>query len=303
MTEQTPPSSYIHKDRVILGIICATLAFFCFTTMSAVAKLLTTDYSVFEVAFWRSTVSMVIMGAWIIATRQPKSFFKIKRPIILISRIIIGIFGLAITFKAVTYLPVADATVLLLTSVLWTPAIAHFVLREHVGWHRWVVIIFGLIGVILIAKPTGEFALIGMAVALIASVCHSSAQIHLRLLKEENPYAITFYFFVGGALLMLPFCEFHLEAYDLRVILLMITVGVSGGAGQILLSIGLKYAPASTVAPFNYTTIIWASMFDIVIWGVVPGLNVFGGAAVIILANLYIIHRERTVARNLNLKE
>lgn len=280
-----------HIDNVFLGIAYACIAFALFAVMQASAKILSDTHNVIEISFYRSLISLVPMLIYIMATRQFK-IFETKMPVTLSLRVLLGTFGLIVTFGAVKYLPMADATVLFFGSTILTPIIAIFLLNERIGIHRWSAVILGMVGVIMIAGPSGQISAIGVALALTAAVSHAFIHNLLRRLKSESHLTITFYFFLGGTIIPGMFLPFIASTYTPDEILLLLAVGTSGGIAQLFLTKAFQKAPASTIAPFNYTGLLWATGFDIVIWNYVPGWPVFAGGTIIILSKLYILHRE-----------
>jgi drug/metabolite transporter (DMT)-like permease len=287
-----PPREKPHEDRIMRGIVFALLAYFMFGIMQAGAKLLTENHSVVEVAFYRNLIAFIPLAAWFTFKKQ-WHILKTKRPKIVAFRGIFGTLSLMITFLTFHYLPLATATVLLFTATIITPALAFFILKEHIGWRRWSAIIIGLVGVILMVGPTGQAPLFGILLAMVTACSWATINITLRYLKTENPLAVTFSFIFCGIVIpgvAMPFIA-STPAPDEWLLFLM--VGFSGGLGQFFLTSAFSNAPASLVAMFNYTGLLWATLFDIVLWQFMPGLSVFVGGAIILLANLYIVHRER----------
>lgn len=291
------PSS---SSNPLLGILLGCGAFFMFAVMQAAAKWIGDVHDVFEISFYRSIISLIPFMMWMAYRRPGLSLLKTKLPKLMAGRVLIGIFGLTITFQAVMLLPIADATLVFMTAVLITPIFAHFFLNEHSGPHRWGAIFMGLIGVILILEPSGKGQVIGYGVAFAAALTHASTHIILRKMKDENPMTILFYFFAGGGTVMLPFVLHDFTMPNSEAWLYLIIVGLSGGLAQLCLTNAFKYAQASLIAPFSYTGLMWAALFDIVVWGNMPGVNIAIGAVVIIAAQGYIIHREKLKTRQVN---
>lgn len=287
-----------HKDHTFKGIAYGIAAFFLFAVMSAAAKLLTDTHSIFEIAFYRSLIAVTPFTIYIIVTRNTQ-ILHVKRPFILLLRVIIGLVGLLFTFSAMKYLPMSNATLIFLTSTLITPVLAFFILKERMGWRRWAAIIFALCGVVLVAQPDGqELVLFGLLCAFIAAFCHSSTQIALRTLKEESSVAITFYFLIGGAIIMAPFMIHNAGSFETaQDIGLIVLVSAAAALGQLCLSHALKFAPANSISPFNFSGLLWATLFDIMIWSYIPGWPVFAGASMMLAAKIYILHRERIHAK------
>ena len=281
-----------HKDHLVKGVACGLAAFFLFSIMSASAKLLSDTHSVFEIAFYRSLLGAVPLAIYICAKKRT-DLLRVKKPVTLFFRILTGIFGLAVSFLALKYMPMADATLIFMSATLITPALAAIFLKEQVGLHRWGAIIIGLAGVAIIVKPTGDVTMVGIIIAFVAAWTHASAQIFLRILKEENSFTISFYFMVGGALLMLPFIPFVAVTPTWNEIPLFIAVSASGSLAQICLAYALSNASASVISPLNFSGLLWAVVLDIIVWSVMPGWPIFAGGAIIIAAQSYIIYREK----------
>ena len=284
----------IHKDNIFKGIALAISAFFLFAIMSAAAKILSETHHVAEIAFYRNAIFFVPFLLYVLWQKNP-DILKTKKPKAVAFRAIIGAFSLIITYGAFAYLPMADTTVLLFTSTLLTPVLVHFFLKEHIGIYRWSAIFIGLCGVVVMAGPTGDINQLGLVLALTAATLHAMMFNTLRYLKTESSITVTFYFILAGFLipgiLFMPFVAAPIQS--INEALLFILIGASGGIAQILLASAHRFAPASTIAPFNYTGLIWATLFDITIWAKLPGWPVIVGGAIIIASNLFIIYRER----------
>ena len=274
------------------GIIYALVAYFLLGVMQACAKILTETHSVIEVTFYRNFIALVPLTIYILAT-QKRHLFKTKKPKAILFRAVLGTISLMVTYLAVKLLPMADATVIFFTGVLITPGIAFFALREYIGPHRWAAIIIGIIGVIIMVRPTGEAYLIGVLVAFCAALIHAITNVSLRYLKTESPLTITYYFVLAGTIIPALFLPLVGKMPEPDELLLFLAVGISGGLAQFTLTSAFRMAPASLVTPLNYTGLIWATMFDIMIWHYIPGWPVFAGGAIIIASQAYIIHREK----------
>ncbi len=286
------------QDHILKGIALGATAFFLFAVMSAAAKILSDTHHVAEIAFYRNALfflPMLIYMLW----RQNPVIFKTKKPKAVAFRAVIGAISLITTYAAFSHLPMADTTVLLFTSTLLTPFLVHFLLKEHVGLYRWSAIFIGLCGVILMAGPTGTANPLGLGLALAAATMHAIMFTTLRYLKTESSITVTFYFMAAGmiipGLFFMPFVAAPI--LSMKELILFLILGASGGAAQLCLASAHRLAPASLVAPFNYTGIIWATLFDIAIWTKVPGWPVLLGGAIIISSNLFIIYRESINAK------
>lgn len=282
----------VHRDHVIKGIMYVCIAFFLFTVMQLLAKLLTGKYHVIEIAFYRNLVATIPMTLYILKTRRYRLLMS-DMPIALTFRVLIGTVGLILTFGAVQYLPLSNATVIFFTGTLLTPVMSFIFLKEHVGWHRWAAVLVGMTGVVLVARPSIELTMIGVVIALAAAFTHSCVQVVLRYMKQESAFTVTYYFVFGGTVLPGLLMPWFYNPLTPESMLILIGIGIAGGFAQYCLTKAFQRAPASLLSPFGYTALLWTTVFDIVIWHYIPGWPVFLGGGIIILSKLYIIRRER----------
>lgn len=281
-----------HKDKYIIAIICCIIAHLSFTIMSAFAKYLSTDYHVAEIVFYRNIIIFVPMLLFLLIPKN-RHFFHTNKPKLILLRALIGGVSLMVTFAALVHLPMAYSTVLFFTSALITPVLALIFLKEYIGLHRWSAIIIGFIGVLIIAQPGGAISVTGVILALIAATLHAIMFTVVRGLKTESPLTITFYFvFIGWLFpaLFLPWVGQGIMEEHIPAIMMVALAGISG---QIFLVYSLKYAPASFITPFGYSSLLWTSLIDIYIWqydlAMIPLLT---GSLIILGAQIYILFRE-----------
>lgn len=283
-----------HTDRKFLGIASGCLAFFLLSMMLGTSKMVHGEHHVIEIVFYRNALPALVLGISFIIKKR-FDLFKTDRPFVLGARVAVGSVGLMTTFAAVQFLPMATATTIFFVSTLIVPIMAVLFLKETIGWHRWSAIAVGMSAVLLIAQPSPQAPLIGIGIAFVAAFSHATIQVLLRLLRSQHPFMVTFYFMLGGAIIAGLFMPWLASAPTFRSAWLLFIVALTGGSAQYFLTVAFKYAPASLISPFNYTGLIWASGFDIFIFHMVPGWNIYIGAAMIIAAQLYIIYRERKI--------
>ena len=267
-------------------------AFFNFALMSVLAKLLSENHHVIEIAFWRNLLPILPIWGWLYISGQKHKLIVVK-PYLTLLRALVGVVSLTVMLAAYQNLPMADATTLIIASVLITPAVSFFVLAEHMGIHRWAAVCFGFLGVVIMVGPSGAISFWGTVFALSTAFLHSILAVLLRQIKEQDGITTTFYFMAIGAVILCPVVVFVARPFSGIDIFYMLACSAAGLLGQFCISSAYRFAPTYVIVPLNYTSIIWASIFDIVIWSVIPGWPVFAGAAMIFAANLYILHRER----------
>jgi drug/metabolite transporter (DMT)-like permease len=293
-----PNPPQVHPERVVLGMTAAMGAFFMFTVMNMFAKLLSENHSVIEIAFYRNLIASVpfLLAAFAFGRRE--ILVVRSKPVLVGTRAAIGALSLVTTFAAFSLMPMADTTVLLFTSTLFVPVLGVIFLRESVGPYRWAAVVIGFVGVVIMAHPSGQVYALGIAVALCAALLHAVLQIILRYLgRYERPETIACYFFIVGTFLCalpLPFIAVRPSWAEVP---LLFGVGLSGAAAQWLLSVAFGNARAAIVTVFNYSGIVWATLFGWMIWQEWPLPAVMAGAAVVIASNLLMIWRESRLGR------
>ena len=261
--------------------------------MGMAGKLLTVNHHPAEIVFYRYAIPLLpilIVMLW----KKHEQPFKTAKPKTILLRAISGVAAMAMHVTALYYLPIADEKVISFTCSLFAPIIAYFILKEHVGIRRWSAILIGFGGVILIAGPTGNIHPAGLGFAIIAAIMDAGMITTLRYLKSESALTITFYLCLFGTVVpgifFMPFIATPFEGMKEIILIGLITVG--GLIAQLAMTYASRFAPSSIVAPFMYTSLIWAIIFDIAIWSKIPSWTVIIGAVIIMSANLFILYRE-----------
>ena len=273
-------------------------AFFSFTVMNMFAKLLSANHSIIEIAFYRNLIASVPFLIMVFVFGRREILVLRSKPTLVGIRAVLGTISLMATFFAFSLMPMADTTALMFTSSLFIPILAVIFLKESVGPYRWSAVAIGFIGVMIMSHPTGEVYSLGIMVAICAALMHAVLQIILRYLgRYESPETITFYFFIIGTFLTALPLPFIAVRPTLAEVPLLLGIGLSGAAAQWLLSIAFRNARATVVTVFNYSGIVWATLFGWMIWNEWPLPTVMAGAAVVIAANILIIWREARLGR------
>jgi drug/metabolite transporter (DMT)-like permease len=286
------------KDSPVLGMAAAVGAFGMLSTMSLFAKLLSETHHVIEIAFWRNLLAVIPFLIAIVFFRQRQILKVHSKPLVVLTRSVVATGSILCVFGAFALLPLADATALVFTSALFVPVLGFFFLGERVGKFRWSAIIVGFIGVLLVARPGGSWNLLGVVLGLGGAIFNAVLGTMLRLLgRTENPTTLTFYLLLAGALLLAPLMPFFGKMPAPDEIGLLLGLGASGIAMQLLITTAFKYAPAALASVFSYTQIVWATLYGWALFGVWPAGNILLGAAVIIGSSIVVILRERYLAR------
>jgi len=268
-------------------------AFLMFTVMNLLAKLLSERHSVIEISFYRNIVALLPFLFMLFALGRRDIVVIRAKPGLVLFRAVFGTVSLALTFAAFSLMPMADTTALLFASSLFVPVLGVVFLKEHVGPWRWFAVVAGFAGVIVMTRPSGDTVVMGVAIALGAAFLQAVLQVILRYLGQyERPETITFYFFLIGTLitaLPLPFIAVRPTPDEIP---LLAGIGLAGAAAQMLLTMAYRHAPAAIVTVFNYSGIVWATLFGWLVWNDWPATAVFAGAFIVIASNILLVWRE-----------
>ena len=279
-------------------MLAAMGAFFMFTVMNVFAKLLSASHSVVEIAFYRNLIACMPFLIIVFVLGKRDILIIRSKPSLVGLRALLGAVSLMTTFAAFSLMPMAETTVLLFTASLFIPVLGVIFLGERVGPYRWSAVVIGFAGVVIMTGPVGQVSAIGITVAIAAALMHATLQIVLRYLgRYERPETITFYFLVIGTLVTALPLPFVAVTPTMAEVPLLFGVGLSGALAQWLLSIAFRNSPAAIVTVFNYSGIVWATLFGWLIWNDWPLPTVLIGAGVVIASNGLIIWRESRTGR------
>jgi drug/metabolite transporter (DMT)-like permease len=276
------------------AITAMLLAVFCVTIMSVQAKLIGIEYNAVQITFARAIVVLILLMPFIYKLGG-LNFLKTKKPFLHFFRGLAGLIGNVMFFLAFQRLPVADVTVISQAVPIFSCILAIIFLGETIGWRRWTAITIGFLGVIIAINPSVNIAVASLY-ALGGTLMWSTTIIFLRLLgSTEHPVKTVFYFMLVSVLITSIFQPFLWKEPSFEVILLFIGIGIAALLTQLLMTYALQKAPASIVSPFNYTGIVWAIIFDYIIWNAHPMFATIFGGIIITISGIYIFKREAKV--------
>lgn len=196
-------------------------------------------------------------------------------------------------FIGITHIPLTDAVVIFFSSAFFITLLSIFALGEKVGVHRWASVIVGFIGVLIVVGPKGGGQLSGYLLVLAGSLSYAILFISGRYLSATETVVslVLSYNLCTGivSLILLPF--FWTELNNSLVLYITILAALAL-CGHYLMTMAFSKAEASLLAPFEYTTIFWALILDLLVWQVSPTISTIIGAVIIMASGLYIVHRE-----------
>lgn len=298
------------KVNVLLGIGLKIASTFAFLIMSTFVKLASPGLPIGELMFFRAFFAMIPLGLWLWWHNELRGALHTTRLGGHLVRSISGSGGMYFGFAALAFLPLPDATAIGYLAPIVATVLAAVLLRETVHAYRWASVVIGFAGTLLMVWPhlsersfdslLAAGPALGALAGLTASACNGFSSIQIRKLAQlERTGTIVFYFLTVTSLIglvtALPWW-FHPDG---RQTMLLIASGIFGGIGQILITSSYRFADASVIVSFEYSTLIWALAIGFFIFGDIPHLAVFAGAIIVIASGLYVIYRERRVSRGL----
>lgn len=299
-------------DNTLLGILCVMIGMATASLMDATIKSLSDGYPLHEIVMARSVVA-IFLTIFIVHLEGGLSLLATKRPFVHLTRGLLIVVANMTFYMAISFMPLAEATALFFVSPLIITALSVPFLGEKVGWRRWIGIIAGFFGVIIMIRPGVNTISIYSFLPIIAASAYASTQIITRRLGvTEKASVMSFYisltfiviagcfwWFIGDGSLSGkydPKVEFLFRAWkmpDSGDAMLMVFVGILVAIVGYMLSQAYRVANASIVAPFEYVTLPLAILWGYLFWGEIPDLQAAIGMALIVGSGLYIFLREK----------
>lgn len=288
-----PPLSV--DASAVRGIAMQIVAVAGFSVMGMMIKLLEGRYPTSEVILFRCWPALIPLLLYL-PMQGGFSALKTRRPFWHLVRTVSGLVSMFVGFYALSQMALADYVAISFTAPLFGTLLSIPLLGERVGVWRLGAVAVGFAGAVVTLGPlSGSLDPVALF-ALGSALGYGVAMISMRKLGATDKSAATvFYFTLGSgavslALVSMPGQWVTPTVDDLAILM---GIGLLGGVAQIFMTEAFRLAPPSVVAPFDYTAMIWAMAFGFLIFGTVPGWNVFVGAGMIAASGLYIIHRER----------
>lgn len=284
--------------RRLAGIALMVLATGVFTLMHAITKTLAPRYPALELAALRGMASLPFVLAWLCAVGAWRNVRRVRWPLQLLRGVsqLVTIVGVTFALKA---LPIADAYAISYAAPLLVAVFSVVLLRERADRARWLAVLAGFVGVLIVLQPSGTpmLTLAGLAMLASAAGYATSVLIVRVLVRTDSTVNLVFWMTVllsvSAGLLALP----DWQAISRSDAPLLAGIGFLGVAGQYAITRALTLAPASLIAPFEYTSLIWALGLDGWLWNTQPSLRMLAGTGVIILSGLYLAANERKRGR------
>ncbi len=264
----------------------------CFSTLDASAKFVTNELSLWMVMWGRYLFHFLLISVFLLRG-APGKILKTRNIKLQILRSLM-IFSAGITFWAgLMYLPLADCTVMAFISPLLVTVLAVLFLGESFGSHRWKAVIIGLVGVLIVIRPGMGIVSWAVVLPLMAAAFYATLQIITRVLGQQDTVLTTlFYTSTCGVVFSSVMVVFFWQTPTLYQWLMLMWLGLIGAIGHFIMIKAFERAPASLLAPFDYATLVWATLLGYFIFGDLPDGWTIVGAVIIVSSGIYLIRKE-----------
>ena len=274
------------------GVLCMTLGALVLTVNDGMAKYLTESYPVGQVMALRGVSIVVLLAAFYVITGKTREL-RVNRWSLQLTRAGLMTGSTVCFVTGLSLLPIADAIAISFAGPLLTVALAIPFLGEVVSWRRWVAILVGFAGVLVIMQPTGDAFRIAALAPIGAAFFGAARDVMTRQISgAETSSSIlmisTTFVTVAGFLS----CPFGWAPIQLEHLWVFAISGIFVGGAQYLMIEGFRLGEVALVAPFKYTTLIWAVVIGAVFWGDIPGIEVLIGAVLVVGGGLYLLRSE-----------
>ena len=278
----------------LLGIALICAAVFLFTILDTAAKFAAHFVPTLEIVWTRYTLS-VVFSVIVLRPWRNWRIYTTRRPAVQALRALFLLLSTGFNFIAIQHLQLAETSAITFSAPLITTALAGPVLGEWAGPRRWAAIAVGFIGVIVIVQPEPGAFNPAAFYSIGAAIAYSGYALTTRLLAPtETPQGLLIYGSLLSALALTPAVPFVAVAPPTWLVAgVLAMTGLAGAVGHWFLILANRHAPATLLAPFNYTQILWMVASGYLVFGDVPRLPTLGGALIIIASGLYVLYRER----------
>ncbi|MFN4141784.1 DMT family transporter [Aestuariivirga sp.] len=281
----------------ITGILLMMASMVVFTSLDTAAKLVTQELPAAVAVFGRYSVAFLISVVVVLRTGG-MALFATGHPVLQALRGVLLMVSTILNFLAMMHLQLAQTAAIFFTIPLWVCALSVPILGEHVGWRRWVAVIVGFLGVLVIMRPGSDGFHWAMLLSVGSSFCGAIYNIVTRKVGARDRAETSLFYvgFVGTLAAAVPLPLLWQMPQGLQWLLLGF-MGLAGAVGHLMLIQAHRLAPASALAPFLYTQIVWMIIAGYAFFGDVPDLWTLIGAGIVVASGLVVFAREASVGK------
>lgn len=284
--------SDVARMQALRGIALVVGGGVLFTIGSTITKSLSSEVSATQFVVFRGLPGLIPILLFLRLEGGIASL-RTARPWAHFFRVSIGVLATFAGLYAIRDMPLADYIAINFAGPIFATALAVPLLGEAVGWRRWLAVLAGFVGVILIAQPTGDGLGPGAWLGIASALGYGLVIVAMRNLgRTERAVTTTFYFYIGLSVAGLAFLPFDWMPLTTRDVLLLATIGVLSAIAQIMLTQAYRLAPPAVISPFDYVSMVWALLLGLAVFETFPTLSALIGTVIVIAAGGYILYRE-----------
>ena len=262
-----------------------------FSVMDLIVKW-SDNYPLGQVIFFRGFFGLVLYY-FVIPKERLKDFYVTKRPMLHFSRCFFGLMALLSIFTALRNLPLATVVSISFAAPIFTTIFSIFFLSEKVGYFRWLAVLVGFVGIIIISEPGLSSLNVYYIFPVIFVLGMSYVAISIRQLSSTEPvWLISLYFSAAITLAGLFTIPYGWLMPNLKDLILLSFIGIFGGVANLWLSQSYKFSEVSLVTPLKYLALVFAIIFGYLIWNEIPTIKTLVGATLVIVSSIIIFRRE-----------
>ncbi len=274
----------------------------CVISMDASAKLLSNEMPLLMVVWGRYLFNFIFIALFFFR-RTPRDLVRTRRFSLQILRSFLGLSATLTFWGALVFLSLADCVAIAFISPLLVTAFSVTLLGEKAGAHRWGAVVMGFVGVMIIIRPGMGIAHWAVVLPLITAVFWANYQITTRILSLSDSALTTLFYTAAGALFFSSLAVWLVWVTPtFRQWSILACSGLLGTMGHYFLIKAFELAPASMLAPFNYSSILWSILLGYFVFGDFPDAWTIAGVVIIISSGLYLIQRERRLKEGVNIE-
>jgi S-adenosylmethionine uptake transporter len=273
------------------------MGFFTFAASDALAKLLSEHFHPLQIV-WMRLIGLVA-GVCFILIRRGTAVLKTQKPKLQIARGVIALGSATLFITAVRYVPLADAVAVSFVAPFIVTVLGAAILKEPVGIRRWLAVLTGFIGMIIVIRPGLGVFHPAIFLVVLAAALFAVRQLVSRWLSGIDDIATTVAYTSLVAFFLASFAQpfVWITPSGLYIYLIIFALMLTAGLGELLIIIALDIAQSVVLAPLHYTLIIWGTLYGYFVFGALPDQWTLIGCSIIVISGLYTIYREHRLVQ------
>jgi drug/metabolite transporter (DMT)-like permease len=280
------------RNQIPRGIFYMVISTVLFAGVNAIVKWELARYPVGEVAFYRALFALVAVSV-VILPKSGIAVFRTRRYLAHLQRGVSQFGSMTCMFVAFSLMSLGSAVAIGFAAPLFTTLLSIVILKERVGVHRWSALAVGFVGILIVTEPGAGTFQMGAVFALASAVLISSVAVAIRRMSiTESNETLTIYQMIVITICTLFLLPFGFKSPTWLDVACLALAGIGNGVAQYWWTRALTLAPPSAVVPFNYLSLVWATMLGFAIWHDVPTPHLLAGAAIVVGSGLYLLWRE-----------